>query len=200
MSRSIRASNIIKLGSAIFCIFAFLPTVSYSQSAAYDFVNRLIPQLKDEDPISRARAAGQIKEIVALYPEEIKNTDAVEALILLVRNDKNTDTRRKAAGIIGEIGDARSTQTLMAGLEEFNLDIIAGAYRFFIRKGKPGTEDVLIRALSPTAGFDREIAEAFLNSGNSKLEKVAREWAESHSFKIFMFPGGSKGPRWGSSR
>lgn len=199
MSINIRASNLIKSVAAIYCILFFLPTVAYSQSAVIDVVNTLIQQLQDEDPAARGRAASQLEEIVVLYPEEIKNSNTVEALIMLTRNDKHIHTRQLAAGILGEIGDARSIETLMTGINEFDLDIVRGAYRFFIRKGEPGTENVLISALF-TGSFDEQMAKAFINSGNSQLQKVVREWAESHGYKIFVFPGREGGIKWGSSR
>jgi hypothetical protein len=54
------------------------------------------------------------------------------------------------------------------------LPAVAGAFLFFIRRGEPGSEDAMIDALKEFG--DRQMASAFQNCGNAKLEKAANAW------------------------
>ena len=68
-----------------------------------------------------------------------------------------------------------------------DLEIVAGAYGFFIRKGEANSEPILIMALNEY-GF-REMAQDFLNCGNNVLEEAATEWAEKHRYTITVGNG-----------
>jgi hypothetical protein len=67
-------------------------------------------------------------------------------------------------------------------LKKPDLAVIAGAFSFFIQRGEPGSEDALIQALN--AYGDKDMAEAFLNRGNSALEAAARQWAVAHGYQV----------------
>jgi hypothetical protein len=81
-------------------------------------------------------------------------------------------------------------------LKDKNLEIVAGAYPFFIDRSEAGTEGVLIRALNRYG--TKEMATDFLNCGNGKLEQAGRAWAERHGYSIVS--GAGVGPRWRNSR
>jgi hypothetical protein len=96
-----------------------------------------------------------------------------------------------------ESKDLRLADPLITAFVERDLDVIAGAYSFFIQWGEPGSEDVLIQALR--ARGDEEMAEALLNCGNSVLEATARTWVTAGRYQIVSGPG-TGGVRWGSRR
>ena len=140
------------------------------------------------------------------YPQE----DEVEKLITLLKHEQE-DIRMSAAKSLGEINDIRAKKVLDTHLRTGNLEIVSAAYAYFIIKGQKGTEGTLIKALDKYG--DMYMAEAFLSCGNPKLEKAARNWAESNQYiivgsqlqqnigspvlSISTYGGGDPGLRWG---
>ena len=120
----------------------------------------------------------------------------VDPLITALGN-KNADIRLRAAQILIEMNDIRSTQPFLAALKDGNVAVIAGAYRFIIENGEPGSEDILIKALN-TYG-DEIMAEDFLNCGNQKLDEAGTKWAKDHKYTI-TYGGFGNGPEWGISQ
>ena len=111
---------------------------------------------------------------------------------------KDSAVRIGAAGALGELGTARAIEPLITAMQAEDLEIIAGAYRFFIRKGERDSEPILIMALNEY-GF-REMAQAFLNCGNNVLEEAATEWAGEASLHYHAGNGergrGTRMGRW----
>jgi hypothetical protein len=93
------------------------------------------------------------------------------------------------------IQDERANGPLLAALDRGDLSIISGAYQFFIQKGRPGSEALLIQALN--ASGTQEMAEDFLNCGNQQLQSEAEKWAEANGYTITAGSNRS-GPIWGS--
>jgi HEAT repeat protein len=152
-------------------------------------VEPLIAALQDQVPVVREWAAQALGEI--------GDARAVEPLIAALQ-DEDPDVRKIAAGALGQIRDARAVEFLLAALEDKNQEMIAAAHRFFIERGEKGSEAILIEALN-NYGFE-EMAEAFLNCGNSLLEAAGQEWAVHNGYKIMTTPGGGDRPVWGSSQ
>jgi hypothetical protein len=100
---------------------------------------------------------------------------------------------------LAKVKDPRVESALLEALSQDDSAVIAGAYPFYIKKGKPGSEDALIEALYRFG--NEEMAQNFLNSGDVKLEHAASEWATSHGFMTIMTPtfGGGR-QQWGSAR
>jgi HEAT repeat protein len=121
---------------------------------------------------------------------------AVEPLIAALQSPDGS-TRRWSARALEDIGDSRADEPLMAGLKRGDLEVVAGAYAFFINKGEPGTENTLINALNQHG--DKGMGEAFLNCGNDRLEQAARDWASKHGY-VIVSGGLAGGPIWGSLR
>ena len=76
-----------------------------------------------------------------------------------------------------------------------NLDVIADASTFFIKKGKSGSEDVLIQALNKTG--HSSLAQDMLNCGNAKLHDAATDWAAKNGYEV-TYNAGAKTASWGS--
>ena len=109
---------------------------------------------------------------------------AVEPLIEAL-NDSDRMIRRYAAYALGEIGDARAVEVLDRALMNRDYEVIAGAYSYFIRKVRKGSEEVLIVLIDTlNRQGHEEMAEGFLNCGNERLEEAAREWADKHGYWI----------------
>jgi HEAT repeat protein len=210
-----------------FCALGLVPA-GYGQT---DQVSQLISKLKDSDSRVRsdsARALGSIGRpavellISALQDADwrvrsgaawalasIKDARAVEPLIAALKNPAS-DTRTEVAEALGQFNDPRAVSTLLAALRARDTAVIAGAAYFFIGRGEPGSEDALIEALDKLGNnvddSTKNMAQGFLNSGNSKLEQAARTWAARNSIPIMTtLPGIASGSRgrgveWGSNR
>lgn len=102
--------------------------------------------------------------------------------------DKHSGARQGAAYALGETKDAHAANALLTALKDKRLDIIAGAYAFFLGRSNPETDDLLIEALNKynVGGM----AVAFLNCGNSKLEEVARLPGKKLGYNSTRLPDG----------
>jgi len=95
------------------------------------------------------------------------------------------------------IKDSRAVKPLISALKAGDLEIVAGAYSYFIELGEPGTEEILIKALNIYG--TKEMALDFFNCGNDKLKNAAEKWAKEHGYQIFTM-GSRGGPIWGIIR
>lgn len=91
-----------------------------------------------------------------------------------------------------------ATAVLAEILTKRNLPALIEYYRYFIRIGGPGTEPILIEALN--AQSNNAMCLAFLNSGNTKLEKAARLWAKKNDLFVVSYPSFGGQMAWGSGR
>ena len=80
-------------------------------------------------------------------------------------------------------------------LDEEDLKPVAANYAYYIRLGRAGSEDVLMRALNKHGGKD--MAVDYLNCGNDTLEQAAQDWAANHGYEVYTTPGVAGGPQWG---
>ena len=106
--------------------------------------------------------------------------------IQLEIHDLDLETRIRAAEDLGEIADNRSADVLMQELRNRNLPIVAGAFRFFMRRNIKGFEPVLIEALRFYG--DMNMATVFLKSSNERLVSAARNWARSRNLSFLSWP------------
>ncbi len=148
-------------------------------------VNSLIPLLEDQSWRVRRRTVRTIGRI--------KDSSAIGALIQAAATDDDCCVRRFAARWLGEIKDDRAIEYLLNAVRVKNIEIIKGAYRFFLKRGEPGTESKLIEALHMS--FDRNMINDFVNCGNSQLGEAALKYAQGR-YSPKVSPDW-KGPRWG---
>lgn len=102
-------------------------------------------------------------------------------------DDKERNTRFWAARTLmfmldGDVLDYRIDDALMEALKSKDIIVLAGAYRFYLEKRVPGSEEILITALNSfgTSGM----AEAFLSSDNGMLYEAAIDWARAYNYQI----------------
>ena len=152
-------------------------------------VKSLVAALKDSNADVRmvaARALGKIGDRSAVDPLIAALDDSVSAV------------QRQAAAALGEIEDPRATEVLNKAFEERKFNVIAGAHKYFIRRGEPGSEPILAEALNKYG--DSSMAIIYLNSGNKELYAVASKWARDHGYRVTGMPGIGRGLSWGSGR
>ncbi len=143
-------------------------------------VEPFIAALKDPD--------SKVREGAATALGNIEDSRAVEPLIVTL-SDKASAVRGSAAGALGQINNPRAVEQLLAIFKDKKLDLIAGAHKFFIKRGEVGTEAVLVEALE--AYGNSSMAEDYLNCGNSILEAAGKKWASKHGYTIRSDFGGS---------
>jgi len=137
-------------------------------------VEPLIKMLKDDSWRVRRRAVRTLAKI--------RDPRAIEPLVASMKADDDNYVRKSAAGAIGEINDPRAGEILIPALKNRDWEVIEGAYCFFIRRGEPGSEAVLIETLNRT--WNKRMVVDFLNSDNRQLEEAAADCAKKRSYSI----------------
>ncbi len=122
---------------------------------------------------------------------------AVEPLTEVLRGP-DARARFYAARALEEIKDPRATDALLAALKGRDTAVLAGAYRFYIDWGEPGSEDALIEALNKFTGNEDQMAGYMLNCGNVKLEEAVSAWSQARYKRPQV--QSIRGILWGSAR
>jgi hypothetical protein len=139
----------------------------YGDSCA---IEPLIEALKNTSPNVRSKA---ISAIVT-----IDKSKAIDIFVEISKSELEELKKELARGL-GHINDFRVIRILLEALKDEDLSIIAGAHMFFIYRGEPQTENVLIHALNKYG--DESMVNDFLGCGNKNLWRVA---AVSNSVNI----------------
>jgi len=182
-------------------------------------VKQLIGVLKKGDAFARKRAAealGDIGDPVAIDPliNALKDKDdwvrywaisalstigkpAIEPLFKVLKDRRNL-LRKRAAKALSRIDGPQVVNTLNKAFEENEFPVIAGAHEYYIRRGEPGSEIKLVKALKLYG--DTRMANNYLNCGNKELEEVAIKWANDHRYPITKTRVRKEGPTWDSER
>src|ERR1035437_3066210 len=137
-------------------------------------VESLIFALKDTDSEARWSAA---KALVSI------GTPAVEPLITSLK-DTDASVRAIAVVVLLKINDPDAVAPLKTALNDtdINFNFRSGMANALTALCEPGSEDGLIKALNL---FNKKgMAEAYLNSGNPKLQSAASAWATSHGYVL----------------
>ena len=91
----------------------------------------------------------------------------------------------------------RIPRLFMSAIEKQRLEVVAGAYSFFILKGENGSEPVLIAALEKYG--DKNMAIDFVNAGNETLSKAGIAWLKKNRYELIphvSFGEEPRGPKW----
>ena len=113
---------------------------------------------------------------------KIRDPRAIEPLVASMKTDDDCYVRKYAAKAIGEINDPRAGEILTPALQSRNLEMIEGAYRFFIRRGEAGSEAVLIESLNKN--WNKTMVVDFLHSGNRQLEEAAADCVKKRAYSV----------------
>ena len=185
-------------------------------------VEPLLAFLADDDYFIREgviEALGEIRDVRAIEPliqmlgdPRYEVTDAtVLALIKfggyavdpLIRTLNNTDpeVRVRAANALVHIPDSRNIEPFLGALQSSNVEVIAGAYSFYIERGEEEAIDLLIDAIKKYG--TREMALTYLNCGQNQLIEAATNWANENGYIIHSYsdnPLLRQGPIWGGGQ
>ena len=138
----------------------------------------------------------EISNCAATALRKYMSPELFDALILMLDN-KQEYSQRHAASLLDSFMLSQAAPRFYKALAAEDLPILAGAYQYFIKLGKPGSEALLCSALDNYG--DAEMALAYLNCGNEQLYTAAEAWANKNNYKIFQtIGGGSKSLVWGS--
>ena len=150
-------------------------------------VEALLAAVEDANPVVRAAAVASLGGIRL----------AVEPLIASTKDD-DFRVRSNAWRALAEIrGISEAEAALDAALVARDLQAVAAASNYFIRKGEPGTERILIDALE--AHGTHFLAQRFLNARNDELDEAARSWAAVRGYRVVNRPSGTGESYWGSA-
>ncbi len=151
-------------------------------------VEPLIKMLNDDSWRVRRRAVRTLGKI--------RDARAIEPLLASMKTDQDCYVRKYAAKAIGELNDPRVGEILIPSLKDRNLEIVEGAYRFFIRRGEPGSEAVLIESMNKN--WNKTMVLDFLKCGNRQLEEAATDCAKRRGYSILV-PVDWTVPKWGQA-
>ena len=151
-------------------------------------VEPLIKMLNDDSWRIRRRAVRTLGKI--------KDARAIGPLTVSMETDNDCYVRKYAAKAIGEINGPRAAEILTPALRNRDLEIIEGAYRFFIRRGESGSEAVLIESMNKN--WNKTMVLDFLNCGNRQLEEAATDCAKKRGYSIHT-PVDWVVPKWGQA-
>jgi len=185
-------------------------------------VEPLLEFLADDDCFTREsviEALGEIKDERAIDPliqmlkdprYEVTNAtilalvkfggSAVDPLIGTL-NITDPEVRVRAATALVQIPDSRIIEPFLDALQSGNIEVIAGAYSFYIERGEKETVDLLITAINKYG--TREMALTYLNCGQVQLIDAATTWAGENGYTIHSYPDNfilRQGPIWGGGK
>ena len=141
---------------------------------------------EDKDCFVRRRATRALKDV--------KGGCDPKALKKAAQQDQDCCVRRFAAKALSEIKDPSVTEFLDDAMRKKNLEIISAAYVYYIKKGEPGTEQILIEALH--GFYEKKMVFDFASCGNEKLKQAAEEIIKEKGIKV---TSDWSGPKWGVS-
>jgi HEAT repeat protein len=125
---------------------------------------------------------------------DIGGTRVVNTLVEVL-DDEDAKTVESALDTLINLDD-ESLAPLLTALSSSDLRKIADTHQFFIRRGEPNSEELMIQALM--AHGDRGMASRYLNSGHEPLEEAAKEWAKANGLVVVDLPSfGGASIRWG---
>jgi HEAT repeat protein len=122
---------------------------------------------------------------------DIGDKRAIEPLINALESDYSPDRIPVSSALIDIVGD--DIDQLLPYLTDKDTVTV---YFVLIRMGDSEAEDELAQALWRFG--TKEIAEDYLNCGNSSLEAEAIDWANNHGYTVSETEFGASGSIWGS--
>jgi HEAT repeat protein len=171
---------------------------------------RTSSDINQMDAIEALRAVGgaeAVEPLISLYYIVDSNSrDEIVRMLTSIGSDAtetlaaalSTGTPRSrynAASILVQVDSNDTEQAFRAALDRGDTAVIAGAYQYYIRLGRSGSEDLLVQALNEFGNAD--MAETYLNSNNAQLEEAARHWAAAKGYTVSTNNRNKDYPIWG---
>lgn len=130
----------------------------------------------------------------------LKGMDDAGVNARLVKGIEDGNRRVRESCAMGlEVMDTPEANTALdAALTARRYDIIAMVPAYYIGKGTPGSEPVLIEAMNREGGMFT--AGYLLNTGNATLVHAARRWAANNGFVVSRSSHAQASVAWGSSQ
>jgi hypothetical protein len=138
---------------------------------------QLLRALRDPSP--------QVRKEAAVALGELREPRAVEPLVVLLRDE---ELQWHAAQALVEIGGPKVEAVLMDALRREDYDVMAGAHRFYVRRGGPEAEKAMVKLLQKSN--DLAVAQGLIEEGSPRLVAAARKWAASRGFELVKSPKG----------
>lgn len=138
----------------------------------------------------------KIRKSVVIALADIDHPRVVEPLVGAL-GDNERDIRETAAYRLNVV-DERNLEPLLEGLRKRDPLIVSKAYLFFLVRGEPGSEEILVEAIRRYG--TKEMAVDYLNSGHEPLEEAAKAWAQNNGYIITGLPSFEDPPRWPDGR
>jgi HEAT repeat protein len=127
---------------------------------------------------------------------------ALPALLQLL-HDKSHEVRSSVGFFLAFMSlDDSAHKYLSEAVQKKDLVVVEAAMPYYINRGIPGSEPVLIAAMNaPETESNLTVPNLFLNSGNPTLEQAARKWADKHGWSVSKEKSENTiQQRWGSAR
>ncbi len=122
------------------------------------------------------------------------------AVNVMVEKMKDPDRtiRFAAGGVLAKMTnyDPNAVDFLTSAFDNEGTKIVAENYPFYIRMGKAGSEELLLKALDKH--FREDFCLDFLNCGNPIIESGAHKIATKRGYVVTRSKGYHSGPIWGS--
>lgn len=146
----------------------------------------LLTLLRDEDE--------KIRRHVVIALANIDDPSVIDPLVTALA-DSEREVRETTAYHLNRM-DARTLSPLLEAIPTGDVQTVAKAYLFYLVRGEPGSEAVLVEALRVYG--TEEMCVDYLNSGHEPLEQAAKKWAQDNGYLISGLPSFDAPPRWSS--
>ena len=121
---------------------------------------------------------------------EAPDSSAVEPLINALHENEPV-LKQNAARALEIIGGRRAIEALEVGLVKGDLHVVAGAARYFVRRGGARNEEMLLAAIE--AHGSNALGRTLFFSGNRKLAHAAEQWAKKQHQVVWVLEVASIG-------
>jgi HEAT repeat protein len=138
----------------------------------------------------------------------VDDARTIEPLIDVTKNDRGQGNRILAAINLNRKNDKRATDFIINSFKRRNWDVIVASHDYFIRRGEPGTEEILIKTLNKDWHVHdiiaQDMAMAMYKCGNKQLSEAGRIWMENRGIRYELEKDYSDNiftsmPKWGEA-
>jgi hypothetical protein len=162
------------------------------KSESRDAAAPLRGALSDGDPEVRLAVVEALQSLWTKRREPLP----VKELAQLIDIEALNGPKEAAARLLESGGGDEADTVFIQALRRGDLMVVAAAHGFYVRRGEPGSEPAVVRALQQYG--TKDMAVVLLNCGNTVLADAARAWARERGYKIEVESGRAPAV-WGAS-